>query len=73
MDKAFFVRPTRVSSGPLRLVPTQFLLEGDEPASTFLSSDEHGGPRNVLVYAVGVVAAALDSILTAFALARRSV
>ena len=43
-DKAFFVPPTKVSFGPFRLLPTQFLLlEGDEPVSTFFASDEHGG------------------------------
>ena len=43
-DKAFFVPPTKVSFGPFRLLPTQFLLlKGDEPVSTFFSSDEHGG------------------------------
>ena len=42
-DKAFFVPPTKVSFGPVRLLPTQFLLlEGDEPVSTFFASDEHG-------------------------------
>ena len=39
-DKAFFVPPTKVSFGPFRLLPKQFLLlEGDEPASTFFASD----------------------------------
>ena len=43
-DKAFFVPPTKVSFGPFRLLPTQFLLlEGDEPVSTFFASDERGG------------------------------
>jgi hypothetical protein len=43
-DKAFFVPPTKVSLEPFRPLPTQFLLlEGDEPVSTFLASDEHGG------------------------------
>ena len=69
-DKAFFVPPTEVSFGPFRLLPTQFLLlEGDEPVSTFFASDEHGGLRIAAVCAVVAVAAALDSILTAFALA----
>ena len=64
--KAFFV--------PFRLLPTQFLwLEGDEPVSTFFASDEHGGLRIGAVRAVVAVAAALDSILTAFALAPASV
>jgi len=32
MDHAFFVPPTKVSSGPFRLLPTQFLLlEGEKP------------------------------------------
>ena len=44
--KAFFVPPTKVSFGPFRLLPTQFLwLEGDEPVSTFFASDEHGELR----------------------------
>ena len=73
-DKAFFVLPTDVSFGPFRLLPTQFLLvEGDEPVSTFFASDEHGGLRFAAVGAVVAVAAALDSILTAFALAPASV
>ena len=73
-DKALFVRPTKVSSGPFRLLTTQFLLlEGDEPLSTFFASDEHGGLRIAAVCAVVAVAAALDSILTAFALAPASV
>jgi hypothetical protein len=43
-DKAFFVPPTKVSFGPFRLLPTQFLLlEGDEPARAFFASDERGG------------------------------
>jgi hypothetical protein len=42
-DKAFVVPPTKVSFGPFRLLPTQFLLlKGDEPVSTFFASDEHG-------------------------------
>jgi hypothetical protein len=49
------------------------LLEGDEPVSTFFASDEHGGLRIAAVCAVVAVAAALDSILTAFALAPASV
>ena len=73
-DKAFFVPPTKVSFRPFRLLPTQFLLpEGDEPVSTFFASDEHGGLRIAPVCAVVAVAAALDSILTAFALAPASV
>jgi len=73
-DKAFFVPPTKVSFGPFRLRPTQFLLlEGDEPASTFFASDEHGELRIAAVCAGAAVAAALDSILTAFALAPASV
>ena len=73
-DKAFFVPPTKVSFGPFCLLPTQFLLlEGDEPVSTFFTSDEHGGLRIAAVCAVVAVAAALDSILTAFALAPASV
>ena len=73
-DKAFFVPPTKVSFGPFRLLPTQFLLlEGDEPVSTLFASDEHGGLRIGAVCAVVAVAAALDSILTAFALAPASV
>ena len=52
-DKAFFVPPTKVSFGPFRLLPTQFLLlEGDEPVSTFFASDEHGGLRIAAVCAV---------------------
>jgi hypothetical protein len=42
------------------------------PQSTFFGSDEHGGLGIAAVYAV-VAAAALDSILTAFALALASV
>jgi hypothetical protein len=73
-DKAFFVPRTKVSFGPFRLLPTQFLLlEGDEPMSTFFVSDEHGGRRVAAVRAVVAVAAAFDSILTAFALAPASV
>ena len=73
-DKVFFVPPTKVSFGPFCLLPTQFLLlEGDEPVSTFFASDEHGGLRIAPVFAVVAVAAALDSILTAFALAPASV
>ena len=73
-NKAFFVPPTKVSFGPFRLLPTQFLLlEGDEPVSTFFASDEHGGLRIGAVCAVVAVAAALDSILTALALAPASV
>jgi hypothetical protein len=49
------------------------LLEGDEPLSTFVASDEHGGLGIAAVCAVVAVAAALDSILTAFALAPASV
>ena len=72
-DKVFVVPPTKVSFGPFRLLPTQFLLlEGDEPLSTFFASDEHGGLRIAAVCAVVAVAAALDSILTAFALAPAS-
>jgi hypothetical protein len=73
-DKAFFVPPTKVSFGPFRLLSMQFLLlEGDEPASTVFASDEHGGLRIAAVCAVVAVAAAPDSILTAFALAPASV
>ena len=73
-DEAFFVPPTKVSFGPFRLLPTQFLLlEGDGPVSTFFASDKHGGLRIVAVCAVVAVAAALDSILTALALAPASV
>ena len=51
--KAFFVPPTKVSFGPFRLLPTQFLwLEGDEPVSTFFASDEQGGLRIAPVCAV---------------------
>jgi hypothetical protein len=72
-DNVFSVPPTKVSFGPFRLLPTQFLLlEGDEPVSTFFASDEHGGLRIAPVCAVVAVAAALDSILTAFALAPAS-
>ena len=65
-DKAFFVPPTKVSFGPICLLPTQFLLlEGDEPVSTFFASDERGGGLGIAsVCAVVAVAAALDSILT---------
>jgi hypothetical protein len=53
-DKAFFVPPTKVSFGPFRLLPTQFLLlEDDEPASTFFASDEHGELRIAAVCAGG--------------------
>ena len=73
-DKAFFVPPTKVSFGPFRLLPMQFLLlKGDEPVSAFFASDERGGLRIDAVCAVVAVAAALDSILTAFALAPASV
>jgi hypothetical protein len=73
-DKTFCVPPNKVSIGPFRLLPTQFLLlEGDEPVSTFFASDEHGGLRIAAVCAVVAVAAALDSILTALALAPESV
>ena len=73
-DKAFFVPPTKVSFGPFRLLPMQLLLpEGDEPVSTFFASDERGGLGIASVCAVVAVAAALDSILTAFALAPASV
>jgi hypothetical protein len=73
-DKVFFVLPTKVSFGPFHPLPTQFLLlEGDEPVSTFFASDEHGALRIAAVCAVVAVAAALDSILTAFALAPASV
>ena len=69
-DKAFFVPPTKVSFRPFRLLPTEFLLlEGDKPVSTFFVSDEHGGLGSL----PSAVAAALDSILTAFALAPASV
>ena len=73
-DKAFLVPPTKLSFGPFRLLPTQFLLlEGDEPVSPFFASDEHGGLRIAAVSAVVADAAALDSILTAFVLAPASV
>ena len=73
-DKVFFVPPTKVSFGPFCLLPKQFLLlEGDEPVSTFFASDEHGGLGIAAVCAVVAVAAVLDSILTAFALAPASV
>ena len=66
--------PTKVSFGPFRLLPTEFLLlEGEKPVSTFFASDEYGGLRIAPVRAVVAVAAALDSILTAFALAPASV
>ena len=80
-QKTFFDRrtesidftPTKVSFGPLRLLPTQFLLlEGDEPVSTFSLQTSTGGlgsPSSAPV----TVAAALDSILTVFALAPASV
>ena len=43
-DKAFFVPPTKLSFGPFRLLPTQFLLlEGDEPVSTFSLQTSMGG------------------------------
>ena len=46
--------PTKVSFGPLRLLPTQFLLlEGDEPVSAFFASNEHGGLRITAVCAGG--------------------
>jgi hypothetical protein len=73
-DKAFFDPPTKVSFGPFRLLSTQFLLlEGDEPVSTFFASHNHGGLRIAAACAVVAVAAALYSILTAFALAPASV
>ena len=73
-DKAFFVPPTKVSFGPFRLLPTQLLLlEGEKRVSTFFALDEHGGLRIAAVCAVVAVAAALDSILTAFVLAPTSV
>jgi hypothetical protein len=44
--------PTKVSFGPLRLLPTQFLLlEGDEHVSTFFASDEHRRLRIAVVCA----------------------
>jgi hypothetical protein len=43
------------------------------PQSTFFGSDEHGGLGIAAVCAVVAAAAALDSILTAFALALASV
>jgi hypothetical protein len=50
--------PTKVSFGSFRLLPTQFfLLEGDEPVSTFFASDEHGGLRIAAVCAVVAAAA----------------
>ena len=53
-DKAFFVLPTKVSFGPFRLLPTQFLLlEGGEPVSTSFASDEHGELRIAAVSAGG--------------------
>ena len=53
-DKAFFVAPTKVSFGPFRLLPTQFLLlEGGEPVSTSFASDEHGELRIAAVCAGG--------------------
>jgi hypothetical protein len=62
-DKAFFVPPTEVSFGPFRLLPTQFLLlEGDELQT---STGGLGSPPAAPWWRV---AAALDSILTAFAL-----
>ena len=64
--------PTEVSFGPFRLLRTQFLLlEGDKPVSTSslrTSTGSLGSPPSALV----AVAAALDSILTAFALAPAS-
>ena len=53
----------------------QLLLpEGGEPVSTLFASDERGGGLGIAsVCAVVAVAAALDSILTAFALAPASV
>ena len=74
-DKAFFVPPTKVSFGPFRLLPMQLLLpEGGEPVSTLFASDERRGGRGIAaVCAVVAVAAALDSNLTAFALAPASV
>jgi hypothetical protein len=46
--------PTKVSFGPFRLLPTQsLLLEGDEPVSTFFTSDEHGALRIATVCAGG--------------------
>jgi hypothetical protein len=70
-DEAFFVPPTKLSLGPFRLLSTQFLLPEGE--STFFASDEHAGLRIAAVCAVMAVAAALDSILTALALAPESV
>jgi hypothetical protein len=49
------------------------LLEGDKSVSTFFASDEHWGITIAAACAVVAVAAALDSILTAFALAPASV
>ena len=81
-QKTFFDRrtesidftPTKVSFGPFRLLPTEFLLlEGEKPVSTFFASDEHGGLRIAAVCAAVAVAAAPDSILAAFALAPASV
>ena len=66
--------PTKVSFGPFRLLPMQLLLpEGGEPVSTLFASDERRGGLGIAsVCAVVAVAAALDSILTAFALAPAS-
>src|SRR5215470_16642413 len=59
---------TKVSFGPFRLLPAEFLLlEGEKPVSTFSLQTSTGGlgsPSSALG-----TAAALDSILTAFALA----
>jgi hypothetical protein len=66
--------PTKVSFGPFRLLPTEFLLlEGEKPVSISFASDSHLRLRIAPVRAVVAVAAALDSILTAFALAPASV
>ncbi len=69
-DKAFVLPPTKVSFGPFRLLPRRFLLlDGSSPCLPFSASDEHGGLGIAAVCAVVAVAAALDSILSAFALA----
>ena len=70
-DKAFYVPPTKVSFGPFRLLPTQFLLL--EARVDLFRFRRAGGLRITPVCAVVAVAAALDSILTASALAPASV
>ena len=72
-DKAFCVSATKFHSDRFACSRRSFFPEGVAPVSTFFASDERGGLRIATVCAVAAVAAALDSILTAFAVAPASV